>query len=414
MVLLQRMYGAFRSGIVAVSLGALSWLAAESSALACSGLPSCAPVWTDFELAHDRVATDGVLVFVARQGAVGSWATAETALATLPYISLEVRSNDGETIDGAFEHHLDLELMVWRPDQPLSPDEELTVALTVDNAAISFSFRNGKCADDIEAQWTVWTASEPIAAVGATPSFQTSTAVEEIVARNELTELVCCDGAMPASDICSGKPRWSSAGFCEGTRALWQLQVAYELDWSAYSNERAANLGVRLVSAGKSTAHGGPDTPTLTMVADQTVCVTLEVVDLVTGDVVPSASHCFGNELELLGWNDSDPSEALTAACNGEPYVCELNDEGRSWDPDRCRPWTADEDVDSMDESTGPGDADDVEDSAGTGGGGGSHTHDDGAVTRRGCACQSTTGRPLGLLVLAAFLRRRMRHRRLR
>jgi MYXO-CTERM domain-containing protein len=109
------------------------------------------------------------------------------------------------------------------------------------------------------------------------------------------------------------------------------------------------------------------------------------------------------------------PQSAL-AVCVGAPYVCEIDELGDSWDPDRCNGWPPSEEETAGPDAPTTGGGTTSESTSGTtattsDGGATTSPADDGLV-EHGCACSGAGASSevwLASLALAGLRRRRQR-----
>lgn len=386
-------------------LSSLGWGAFTTPAEACSPDPCWSTEeWIEFELLHEKVATDGVLVFAARRGS----SVVRDPVDMLQYVSIEVLDAQGQAVTGNFTYDAGFGLALWRPDAPLAPDTEHTVSLLVDNATLRDDYPTTLpegCAENVQADRTVTTTTGALGPLSL-PEATSTTEVQASTILSDLQALVCCDGAMPVQEFsCVGDEVWWSEGFCTGTTEHRRLAIDYTFDWSDLAEERVASTAIRLRSDDNQVRSGGPGTASLSMSPAAPICVTIEVVDLPTGDLVESEQTCFGADEGPLGTVEIDPSETLEASCSGEAYVCALDPARSAWDPEQCIPWG------DGDGSTGGAEGGDAgTDGGGTDGGdtdGGSEDSSGGQddIADRGCTCSTTRGRtPSGPMLAGLVL----------
>jgi MYXO-CTERM domain-containing protein len=404
-----------------ISMAAMvGWGAWTTPAEACQPDPcEWTDEWLEFELLHDRLATDGVLVFAASRA---SSATTDPS-DTLPYVSVIVGGPGAGPVSGALEYDAAFGVVLWRPDAPLTPETEYSVSMRVDNSGLREQYPTGfleGCAPDFEDSAVATTGAGPLGELSL-PGASTSLSVQGTPILGDLATLVCCDAAMPESQYSCFQEVYWSTGHCEGTTEVRRLVVDYAFDWSAFEPEQLGNVAVRLVSDDGQIRSGRPGTLSLSMSPDVPICVTVEAVDLTSGATLVSRQECFGEDAGPLGVVAVNPSDALDAACEGEPYVCALDPSMTAWDPEACMPWEDEGGTD--DGGTGDGGSGDggsadggtadggTADGGTADGGDDSGGADDGGtagqdgLSNRGCSC-ATTGNtaPLSLMLPALML----------
>lgn len=344
------------------------------------------------------------------------------ALAPVPLDVMTVEVTlDGVVVDGALEQTGIGGVLGWRPAGLLQADSTYVVAGTIHN--LDAMPGNPSCGLEFEPfEFEVSTASEVMP-----PMLPPQVSGEEAVEFAEplaLDNLVCCDGAFPVTFPGCGSGG-NTVDFSEGHCAPMQY---------------TGRLGVELTGVVPGTGKGASMLSVARIVGDEVVdemlvtesfkfrtreagpfCDRVVLRNLVTGETAMSAVMCHGDALvDRLGAQTLTPESPELAVCVGAPYVCEIDELGDSWDPDRCTPWPAsEEDTEGSEEPTtgspttsgstsGPG-----ESGSGTAG----STADDGATTNpadglveHGCACASggaAGGAWLAALMLLVRRRRR-------
>lgn len=401
--------------VTVLGVAAVAWGAAPAVADACSPDP-CADSnrFTGFELVNPTVYPDGLIRFApTRQG------SAEVADA-LGYVDLSLTDEAGTTVAGELEYSAELRTYVWRPAAPLTPSGTYSLAITVDNDALSEALDNWpeetvECGDNIDELHTLSVLADSMPQdFTVEPAVLADHHVEPVLG---LDTMVCCDGAYPrAEEVCGWQEVYWSDGHCSSNRGTGFITAQLEQGEQEVPPELLANLSVRLVQAdGERIGFSAPGTMSARIRMDEQFCADVEVIDLVTGQPVATIEQtCVGDDLSSeLGAHDIAPDLAV---CTGEPYTCEAD--GDQWDSEACEPWD-----DGGGESGGSGEtgdndsgdgADESGDDNGTGGTG--DTGATGDVTAggdddlggRGCSCDAggngSNSAVAGLWMLVALM----------
>jgi MYXO-CTERM domain-containing protein len=393
--------------------------AAPSTAEACSLDPCFSEfVWLDgvAPINADAVANDGVLVLQATQGdqqTIGEFAAALTLSVT----------REGQPVPGTLEDTAVSGVLIWRPGEPLLAGATYDVAGSFTNNAEVVEF--GCAAADIPLafQFSAVDPTEPLAA----PTVAAEAAAI-ILESNEITDLVCCDGAFPGELECGGSGVYWTEGACAADKGLGVLDLQVTAT-SPLAPATAAMLATVIRVDGQEVYRGLA--PQHSLRSNAPVCIVVEQVHLGTGDVIAAAEQCHGDDLvDELGPQVLDPAVVLAAQCTGPLYTCELVDEGfpAMWDETKCtdldpppvdsegEPTTDSEGQPTTDSEGQPttsaseGDADSSGEPEGSSSG--ADTGEETDDSKQGCACNSGAPDPaglLGLVVLAALARRRRR-----
>ena len=408
----------FKLLLPAAVAGIVAMQSAEASA--CSPDP-CANSdrWYAFSAAHSAVATDGVLVFHVLRGHGGALSDEEA----LQYVTLEVTDADGIAVPGQLELVEGMDLIVFRPDQALTPGAELTVAASIDN-------------DSIDAENSC--GSEPpepsLFAVGPDPLPELSLLdlqveqTHEVVPSFAFDTLVCCDGAYPSLDFggCFSDAIWWPEGFCTAHAGTGQVRAELPLPGDL-DPAWAANLVVRLVGADRASASLATNEGTLVLAAAEPFEAHYEIVDLARQESLAADPATFGEDvIDQLGEQAIDVTATLTAECAQPAYTCELDPAGQAWDPEACEPWEPEGETEGGSDSDTEGGSDsDTEGGSDSDTDGGSDSDPTGDTAagldddEGGCACtadsqRSRGGALLSLLALSGLASLRRRRRRSR
>jgi MYXO-CTERM domain-containing protein len=383
---------------LAVPLAGAALLPDEAEA--CSpGQCTVVDLWTEIGPvnAAARIPIDGVLLLRA---AHGGGAHEDELLSKL---GLTVTS-DGQPIAGALEATQVRNVLAWRPADPLVPGAVYKVVGQLDNTLEGEEY--DYCADDLLPLDFEFIADDGPSAPLAAPEV----AAAEEVALSEgdaLADLVCCDDAFPAEYYydCGGAGdhvNWST-GHCASLWGTGRLQVALTVE-SVVPPATAQMLSVQLVVDGEPREQ--QIATELTSRATQPFCTEIVLRNLATGESATSKQLCHGDAVAAqLGKQLLDPAAELAAECAGAAYVCELVEDGSSWDSTKCTPWP--------DEAATTGDPTTGDATGGTTDGPATGGEDDGLVDH-GCSCDAGTRgsfEALGLFALG-LLRRRRRKRR--
>ncbi|MEM6990238.1 MAG: MYXO-CTERM sorting domain-containing protein [Myxococcota bacterium] len=406
------------------------WGGPAQDARACSPDPCWeSNRWVAFELAHQEIASDGVVVF--RESRRAAAITDEEAL---QYVDVTVTDAAGQPVAGTLEvlespwHGI-----VWRPSAPWVAGN-YDVSLAVDNdslgAAHDEEWINEKdwCADNIAADLELVVAPEVLD--GFSLAQATSEQSLSIQPLNTLDSLVCCDGAYPQLEYDCGPNEsvyWAE-GFCTPTLGTGQVSGTLTIDPDGL---QASDIVTRLVVDDEQHSYGDPGVLSMSRTNAEPFCARLDAMSLSRGEVWVGEEVCFGADAaDQLGTLEIDPAGALERACAGEPYVCETD--GEQWDEAACVPWSpvdpgdggeeegggSESDGDAgADDGSGDGFGDDASsvglDGEGDGSGGEDAGQDDDGVAGRGCACAASSGSSgagwllFGLGVIPLLRRRR-------
>lgn len=388
-------------------------LAPAHSAKACSPDPCAdAPAFDTFVVGHDSVATDGVLVFEVSQGSFGAFTTKQVLAA----IDLRVTDAQDQPVEGALEYTDGL--YIWRPAAALPAGGDLSIAVDIDNAALSSKLR---CGSDEFAPLTVSVTEGTVPALALpTVAFDTQHSISQDLS---LDGLVCCDGAFPEIQYtCDEELLWNE-GHCEPTSGTGYASASFSAD-DLDPLLAAAVRAELLVDAQVIRAVHGTKLSSMSVTRSEAFQARLRLVSLLDGSEVSSEIFNAG-QTDLLGPLELDPAPGLDRVCEGQPYTCSRAETEDAWDPDACDPWGEDENdtdendtddpyADSDTDSDGPdsdgpdtGDSDTEGPDSGSGSSGGEQDGGGG-----GCSVGAGTEGPgwmWMLLGLAAPLLRRRR-----
>lgn len=341
------------------------------------------------------------------------------------FITLEV-TLDGAPVAGALEEIGVDGLLGWRPAAPLAPTSQYVVAGTIHN--VDFQPGLEFCGEEfVPFEFEFGTAAGPMPPLAAPEVFaETAVGVAE---KLTLEDIVCCDGAYPYwFGGCGGG---GSVDYNEGFCA--RLQYTGRLDVRVIGT--LGDLGPTApMLAAELVVDGVPEAGQLVVGAEfqlrasasQPVCTEVVLRNVVTAEVVSTPAQCHGQDLAgQLGPQTLTPdSPLLTTECAGQPYVCEIDEAGDSWDPDRCVPWPEGQ-ASTGEPATGGPTSGGSGGTGGTSGTGGSGTTpggtggtgsisspiDDGLV-EHGCACDGARPDALAWLLALALPAVRRRSRR--
>ncbi|MCY0989046.1 MYXO-CTERM sorting domain-containing protein [Nannocystis sp. ILAH1] len=336
------------------------------------------------------------------------------ALAPVPLDVMTVEVTlDGVVVDGALEQTGIGGLLGWRPAGLLQADRTYVVAGTIHN--LDAMPGNPGCGLEFEPfEFEVSTGSETMPPLVAPEVSREETV--EFAEKLALDNLVCCDGAFPLTFPGCGSGG-NTVDFTEGHCV--PMQYTGRLSVELAGLVPGAGDGASMVSAARMIGDVVVDEMLVTNSFKFRTreagpfCDRVVLRNLVTGATAAAPELCHGDGLvDRLGAQTLTPESPELAVCVGAPYVCEIDELGDSWDPDRCTQWPAsEEDTDGPEEPTtgsptsggstsGPG-----ESGSGTAG----STADDGATTNpadglveHGCACAS--GEAAGGAWLAALM----------
>lgn len=316
-------------------------------------------------------------------------------------------------------------LLGWRPAGPLAADSTYVVAGTIHN--VEATPGDPTCGLEFEPfEFEVSTGSGVMPPLVA-PEVSSKEAAE-VTEVLTLDNLVCCDGAFPA--FSGGCGSGGSVGFADGECVPLQwtgrLRVDFEGQVPGASDEAASMVSATLVVGGFVVEERFV-TSSFDFRSRNTgpFCAQVVLRNLVTGETAPGSELCHGDTLvDQLGAQTLTQDSPALAVCVGAPYVCEIDELGDSWDPDRCTAWPASEDsTGGPDEPTTGGPTTGGPTTGGSTGEPGSGTtagtSEDGATTNPadglivpGCACSgggAGSGGWLAGLMLVGLRRRRAR-----
>lgn len=324
-------------------------LAPAHSAKACSPDPCAdAPAFDTFVVGHDSVATDGVLVFEVSQGSFGAFTTKQVLAA----IDLRVTDAQDQPVEGALEYTDGL--YIWRPAAALPAGGDLSIAVDIDNAALSSKLR---CGSDEFAPLTVSVTEGTVPALALpTVAFDTQHSISQDLS---LDGLVCCDGAFPEIQYtCDEELLWNE-GHCEPTSGTGYASASFSAD-DLDPLLAAAVRAELLVDAQVIRAVHGTKLSSMSVARTEAFQATLRLVSLLDGSEVSSeAFTADGGQPDQLGPLELDPAPGLERVCEGQPYTCSRGETGDAWDPDLCDPWDdggdsdTDGDIDTDSDSDG-------------------------------------------------------------
>lgn len=345
--------------------------------------------YTRFDIGGDTinqqtlsVPTDGVIPFATQRGE-GLWSDEETFDA----IAVEV-SGDAGDVGGRLA--IASGVIVWRPDQPLTEDENYIVYATVDNSSLD---DRTDCAPDLLdppfARIDVRGTSSP--ATADYPGFGS-----EVVAvdSSELDDWACCGGAMAELPAGCPAPVFDPAdGVCLATakRRLALAQFVPPLGGLTFENPARImqdNTKLELLVDGRvvASALGWDDEGGVGFAAAEDFEAQLRVTSLIDGS--ESTTDTFQVEEDFGGDEPFDALPILSSLCqDDEPYHCVVVDtpDGQAWDPDLCSPWPSPLPTPPV-ESTGG------EEETGTSSGTGSTGEDTQASSSRSTGAEMTSG----------------------
>lgn len=400
---------------LAVPLAGAALLPAEAKA--------CSQDYCDYVDAWDSlepmnaqaIPTDGVLLL---QGARDGSSPEQDWLAA---VELTV-TRDGQPIAGAVETTGVRNVLMWRPAEPLEPGAYKVVG-SLDNPELDTYYET--CVPDVVMlDFGFEVEAGPSASLVAPKTNAQETL--DVAESSDLEQFVCCDGAMPYSYAfdCGGSGDYVSwgDGFCAALQGFGRLRVQASAEVDVPAATDALVVRELLVDGELHTSgFSGP-----LWVSDvKPFCTSIRVRNVATGETLVSEETCHGADLVAqLGDHALDPTDSLATGCTQPAYVCEIDESGVQWDPDKCTAWPADGvttgETSTTDDPTGgpTSGGPDSEGSASEGGSGSSGGSDGSAsggqddLVDHGCACDSTTPSPLGALALLGLGLLRPRRRR--
>ncbi|PCC71281.1 Myxococcales GC_trans_RRR domain-containing protein/MYXO-CTERM domain-containing protein [Nannocystis exedens] len=343
------------------------------------------------------------------------------ALAPVPLDVMTVEVTlGGAVVEGSLEQTGIDGLLGWRPASPLQADSTYVVAGTIHN--LDAMPGNPSCGLEFEPfEFEVSTGSDLMPPL--VPPEVSAEATVEFAEKLALDNLVCCDGAFPVTFPGCGSGG-NTVDFTEGHCVPMQYTGRLSVELSGLVP--GAGEGASMVSAArvigdvvveealvtKSFKFRGRDTSPF--------CDRVVLRNLVTGATAAGPEQCHGDALvDRLGPQTLTPESPELAVCVGAPYVCEIDELGDSWDPDRCMAWPASEESSGGPDAPTTGDPTTGGSTSGPGepGSGTTGTSDEGATTNpadglveHGCACSSDGGAGeawLAALALVGLVRRR-------
>jgi len=233
-------------------------------------------------------------------------------------VRVEVHDAQGNPVAGALEVLERVTPAIWRPASAW-PEGLLMVTVY------------GDLDSDCAWEETFEVDVTPDLAAPAPPQIVVDE-VYEVDVRDELENLVCCDGARPFEDsvpgiLCPGYDAFDIRfhdGECTHIRAEGSVVVTARLDPSepsrfAFLDHRSAN-DISKVSVRTQTAE----------------CFSFEVVDLVSG-ATDSVDYCVRENADrpLGTFQRPEIDDELAQRCEGPAYVCD-----GSWNQaENCEPW---------------------------------------------------------------------------
>lgn len=401
-----------RGSILVLALG-VGGFAGEAAACLDIGDP-CQDVdtWTVVEpLSAAKLPIDGMILMRV--------SGPSQAPVPLDVMTIEV-TVDGAPVAGALEQTGIDGLLGWRPAAPLMPESTYVVAGTIHN----LDFRPGipSCGEEfVPFEFEAATGSGTMAPL--VPPEASAEETAEVGEKLVIDNLVCCDGAFPTT--------WSGCGSSgmvivdEGhcVPLHWTGVLKVRLLAQVTGDESASMLTAALVVDGVNVIDEvAVLEPSFQMFASGPGPFCSEVVlrNLVTGETAAGPKLCHGEALaDQLGAQMLTLESPALAVCAGAPYVCELDEFGESWDPDRCTTWPAGEGTtgDPGPTSGGPTSGGPTDPGGTTGGSSGTTGESatspaDNGLVEHGCACASGgagISACWGLLVLAGWRRARRR-----
>jgi MYXO-CTERM domain-containing protein len=378
-----------------LALAGLSLVPAE--ARACSPDPC-----VDFEVLNglflinqDAVPTDGV--FVLATSVVGSLSMADI-VADLEFTVTQ----DGEPVAGALEDSGVPNVVLWRPDGPLTPFVVTTAIATFKNPQDAI---NEGCAfGDLEVEYDIHVASNP--AVPLTKPEVTAQYTLEIYESRGLQDLACCDGAYPTEFECGITDVYWDSGQCASIRGTRYMNLVLGVD-NLLPKPTAGLLATTYIIDGEELITGAGVINLFTL-EDSPVCVVAQQTNLANGETVQSAELCVGEAEDGLGVVELDAAAQLAGLCTDPLYTCELAKDAypNQWDPEQCTPFES-----AAESETSPTSSDGESESSGEGG----ESSDEGGeggqdFPEKGCGCATDSSDVFslfGLFVLGLVPRRR-------
>lgn len=353
---------------------------APDDAEACPQPYSCddIPTWTGLELRNAAaIPVDGVLVLAGRRHGPGD---------PLANITLAV-TRDGQPIAGALETTPHPHALVWRPGVPWQPGATYHAEGAAENpGAIP---QCGAEHEEFGGDFVI--DSAPSAAL--TPPEFTGEAALTAAVDLSLESIACCVGAAAPTrepGYCYGYYVNYEPGTCGPTRSTGYFSLSIEGEPAA-AGPVARSLVYSLKVDGQLQGTS-LDPPKDTSAPEAPVCITVEALDLGTGDLAVSAQQCFGTEFAA----DLGP-QTMTPELGCPLEQCAV--QGNTWNPDDCTPIESEPPPTTSDTEPGTSDTSTTAET------------DPGTDTDEGCACDEagTSAPPALLLALPLLLTRRRR-----
>lgn len=330
--------------------------------------------WVDLAVVSSgKIPIDGVLVL---QGAI------QNAAPGPEEVALTV-TTDGMPLAGKVEATDLPGTLIWRPDGPWVAGATYQITGTATNPDA-----DGDCLSlelPLAGEVTIDAAPAP----ELTPVNVEGTETEHFAPTVDLATLVCCEGAMPTAnpgDCNSDGAINYDPGECTPTQGQGYFDLALTAT-PLPSGPVAQQLAFRLKSVdspGQDSLSPMFNLPFLTF----PICVSIDLVDLASSEVVAGPEKCFGEDLAAkLGPQSIDPAEVLDCKLQN----CEPNSNSDGWDPDKCEPYDPGDPPTTGLDDTGATDATGGDDAG----------ENDG---EKACACNSSPSPGAGLVLVLAGL----------
>ena len=400
------------SRVVALGLSLAVFFMGAGEAAACFDIGDpCVDIdtWTTVEEVFTLpVPTDGVIVLRV-SGPSG-------AAPELDIFEIAV-TRDGMPLAGELAQSGIEGVLIWRPEQLFVASSTMVVSGTIHNVEFEPGFEF--CgAEFVPFEFEVEVADGPMPPL-MLPEITVSEALDDPLLFQNLEQMVCCDGAFPRLEFigCGGSELVIEEGHCAPLD--WNGAMHVEATGRANAAPGAASMiGAELRVAGevRASTFSGPDGFVLRTRATEPFCSEVALRNLASGEEVVRPMQCHGDTLVTqLGPQTLGPDSPALEACLGKPYVCETDENGLEWDPDRCSAWPADEESTGGPTTGAPTTGPDESGGGTTGTTGatsGAATAADDGLVEHGCACASgarSWREAWALLVLALARRRRGR-----
>ena len=341
--------------------------------------------WIDVAVVSTgKIPIDGVLVL---QGAFQNEPPAPESI-TLTVTNVDV------PVPGKVEATEVPGTLIWRPDAAWEAGSILTISGTATNADA-----DGNCLPiDLPLAGEVTIDAAP--ATEPSPVMVDGTESEQFAPAVSLDTLACCEGAMPSVNFgdcgSSGGINYDPAQ-CTPTQGTGYFDLALT-GAPVPTGPVAKQVAFRLNAPAQGQQQGLAPMFNLAFLTAP-ICVSIDLIQLASNQVVPGPEKCFGEALAAkLGTQSIDAGEVLDCSLQ----TCEPNSNSDGWDPNNCDPYDP-----SDPPTTGP---DDSGDSDTTGGDDAGEDAGD-----KACACNSAPSPDAGLLLVLGAIgltrRRRIRTR---